>query len=220
MLVQCKECKKEVSSDAKVCPYCGVKDPGVTFGMMLGAGVITVAAIALLVSYCGKSEEKSDTAAPDAPVEQVDKKDLGMTPDEFRDAYNKLASAVDKKYLMPALNVQKGKTQGAFSYTINDGVGVVGTVNNGNGKIKEITLMLAAENDGVTPLVVFLCTSKALNPKISGDENYATISEMVQQAAKKRAEAGEASLEREVGNLRYNMSSNAFTGLTFSISPQ
>jgi len=27
-ITKCKECKKEVSSKAKVCPHCGVKDPG------------------------------------------------------------------------------------------------------------------------------------------------------------------------------------------------
>ncbi|WP_208950167.1 hypothetical protein [Rahnella sp. ChDrAdgB13] len=27
-MLKCKECKKEVSAKAKVCPHCGVKDPG------------------------------------------------------------------------------------------------------------------------------------------------------------------------------------------------
>lgn len=27
-MTKCKECKKEVSAKAKVCPHCGVKDPG------------------------------------------------------------------------------------------------------------------------------------------------------------------------------------------------
>lgn len=27
-MTKCKECKKEVSTKAKVCPHCGVKDPG------------------------------------------------------------------------------------------------------------------------------------------------------------------------------------------------
>ncbi len=27
-LTKCKECKKEVSTSAKTCPHCGVKDPG------------------------------------------------------------------------------------------------------------------------------------------------------------------------------------------------
>ncbi|ECN0101371.1 hypothetical protein [Kluyvera intermedia] len=28
-MVKCKECKKEISSKAKTCPHCGVKNPGV-----------------------------------------------------------------------------------------------------------------------------------------------------------------------------------------------
>ncbi|WP_409450394.1 zinc ribbon domain-containing protein, partial [Cedecea neteri] len=29
-LTKCKECKKEVSSSAKTCPHCGVKNPAIT----------------------------------------------------------------------------------------------------------------------------------------------------------------------------------------------
>jgi tetrahydromethanopterin S-methyltransferase subunit F len=38
MLVNCRECNKQVSSDAKLCPYCGVNDPMPTTlkGMLMG----------------------------------------------------------------------------------------------------------------------------------------------------------------------------------------
>lgn len=29
-IVECKECRKEVSKNIKVCPHCGIKNPGVT----------------------------------------------------------------------------------------------------------------------------------------------------------------------------------------------
>ncbi|MEI7065353.1 hypothetical protein [Dickeya chrysanthemi] len=34
-LTKCKECKKEVSTSAKVCPHCGVKNPSTTAGQVL-----------------------------------------------------------------------------------------------------------------------------------------------------------------------------------------
>lgn len=47
-MVKCKECKKEVSAKAKVCPHCGVKDPGfnpkdafkgfIVLAVLVGAG--------------------------------------------------------------------------------------------------------------------------------------------------------------------------------------
>lgn len=33
-LVQCKECKKEVSTTAKTCPYCGVRNPGIKWNIL------------------------------------------------------------------------------------------------------------------------------------------------------------------------------------------
>ncbi|AIA70278.1 putative membrane protein [Pectobacterium atrosepticum SCRI1043] len=42
-LTKCKECRKEVSTSEKICPHCGIKDPGVTLSMSLVAVVILVA---------------------------------------------------------------------------------------------------------------------------------------------------------------------------------
>ncbi|MCL6349704.1 hypothetical protein [Pectobacterium polaris] len=42
-LTKCRECKKEVSMSAKVCPHCGIKDPAVTLGMLLVMTVMLVA---------------------------------------------------------------------------------------------------------------------------------------------------------------------------------
>ncbi len=39
-LVKCKECKKDVSNKAEVCPHCGVKKPGMN--MLVGAAVLVV----------------------------------------------------------------------------------------------------------------------------------------------------------------------------------
>lgn len=42
-LIKCKECKKEVSSSAKTCPHCGIKNPGVTAGSIVaGLGLLLV----------------------------------------------------------------------------------------------------------------------------------------------------------------------------------
>ncbi|MFJ5510810.1 hypothetical protein [Pectobacterium jejuense] len=42
-LTKCRVCKKEVSMSAKVCPHCGIKDPGVTLGILLVMTVMLVA---------------------------------------------------------------------------------------------------------------------------------------------------------------------------------
>jgi hypothetical protein len=63
-LKPCKECKKEVSVSAKVCPHCGVKDPGITTKEL----VIGIALLGFFVWVIGAwvldsdTEQSADTA--------------------------------------------------------------------------------------------------------------------------------------------------------------
>lgn len=69
-LTKCKECKKEVSTQAKTCPHCGVKDPGVKLSDMLIGLVFLVVigwgAVALLSN--DEPEENATTEEPAAPT--------------------------------------------------------------------------------------------------------------------------------------------------------
>ncbi|RUS01689.1 hypothetical protein [Pectobacterium polaris] len=65
-LTKCKECKKEVSTTAKVCPHCGVKNPGTTFGQTLGAAAIVIA-IGWGVFHWIGSDDESTAAKAEAP---------------------------------------------------------------------------------------------------------------------------------------------------------
>lgn len=61
-LTTCKECKKEVSNTAKICPHCGIKDPGVRWWH----GVIAVLALGVLGTgaymYFGDNSTNSDAS--------------------------------------------------------------------------------------------------------------------------------------------------------------
>lgn len=67
-LVPCKSCKKEVAHNAKTCPHCGVKDPGITGKQMLIGFAVLAAVVAVLAVSCGSSEE--ETKAADAACMQ------------------------------------------------------------------------------------------------------------------------------------------------------
>lgn len=75
-LKPCKSCKHTVDATAKVCPNCGVKTPGVTFGHQVLGVVIVLAVIAGAVSlFSGGSDTKPvektlQQAAPIAAVPQ------------------------------------------------------------------------------------------------------------------------------------------------------
>ncbi len=57
-LTKCKECGKEVATSAKACPYCGVKNPGVSAKDMIVA-VLVIVFIGWLVTQCSSDNESS-----------------------------------------------------------------------------------------------------------------------------------------------------------------
>lgn len=62
-LTKCKECKKEVSTAAKTCPHCGVKNPGVTAKQTLdGCLVLIVLAIGFGVYMAYGDDEQAKAA--------------------------------------------------------------------------------------------------------------------------------------------------------------
>lgn len=81
-LKPCKSCKHKVDISAKVCPSCGVADPGVTIGQKIGGFVILIVIIAVTVSMCSGGYK-------DKPVESVTKnaapKSYLITKDDFRE---------------------------------------------------------------------------------------------------------------------------------------
>lgn len=65
-LTQCKECKKEVSTTAKTCPHCGVKDPGFGAKQKLSGCLIMIIIVAAIAYFVGGDDEKKTTEAPKA----------------------------------------------------------------------------------------------------------------------------------------------------------
>lgn len=61
-MTKCKECKADVSTDAKTCPHCGVRNPGLKPGQAL-AGLALVIGIAVVVVKCTGDDTPSTTAA-------------------------------------------------------------------------------------------------------------------------------------------------------------
>ena len=65
-LTNCKECKKEVSTEAKTCPYCGIDYPGVSNIEVIDnknrrVGVIVLALLVFLSIYIFTRHERADS---------------------------------------------------------------------------------------------------------------------------------------------------------------
>jgi RNA polymerase subunit RPABC4/transcription elongation factor Spt4 len=75
-LVKCKECKKEVSSSAKLCPHCGIKNPSTTAKDYI-LGAIGIIVIIFAVKACSGDDEPAKKVAEKNTVEAVKPRELG-----------------------------------------------------------------------------------------------------------------------------------------------
>lgn len=67
-LIQCKECKKEVSNLAKKCPHCGISKPGMT-AKKAGKGCLLLILLILICGWlAGRGDKTSSTTSE--PVKQ------------------------------------------------------------------------------------------------------------------------------------------------------
>ncbi|CAH5825241.1 hypothetical protein [Klebsiella pneumoniae] len=70
-MTNCKECKKEVSSKAKVCPHCGVKEPARNVGKETAQGCLgLVILVAVLYFFFGGSDDDKGDAKAKATTQQ------------------------------------------------------------------------------------------------------------------------------------------------------
>lgn len=58
-LKKCKECGKDVSSSAKTCPHCGIKNPGVAAKTKV-VGILTLLFMGWLVTQCSSGNDSNN----------------------------------------------------------------------------------------------------------------------------------------------------------------
>lgn len=63
-LTSCKSCKQQVDTTAKTCPHCGVANPGVTTGSIIG-GLVALVFIGIIVVKCVGGGDDDAAAAPE-----------------------------------------------------------------------------------------------------------------------------------------------------------
>lgn len=99
-MTKCKECKQQVSTSAKTCPHCGVKNPGTTTGQIIGGMAILLVGFFALKSCGSSSDSGSATEQTKTEVSDADcRKDLQCWGDRqsmagsgvCKDAVEKLA---------------------------------------------------------------------------------------------------------------------------------
>lgn len=167
-----------------------------------------------------KSEHPAD-APPAIEPEAKPVKNLGMTPEEFRKAFNGIVVQIDAGYKLAKFDIEKGDVNNTFNRSLGRNVGLMGSVGKQDGKLKELMLIVAGggekTEDMLRPVVMILTASQALNPQVDKGENSKIVMDMAKQALA-NIDTGKP-IERTVGQLQYTASASQLTGLMFAISP-
>lgn len=167
-----------------------------------------------------KNENSADAPPAKAP-EAKPVKNLGMTPEEFRKAFNGIVVQVDSDYKLAELDIEKGDVNDTFNRSLGNNVGLIGSVSKQDGKLQELMLIIAGggekTEDILRPVVMILTASQALNPLVDKGENSKVVMDMAKQALA-NSDTGQP-IERTVGQLQYTASASKLTGLMFAISP-
>ena len=103
-LVKCKECKADVSGFAKVCPKCGVKDPGTKWWHKLVAAVVLVFVVVFLLSRCSSGDNESQAAAGGADVDQSARSAQGAAADTYSASAQKFTVTKTKDFSFAGRN--------------------------------------------------------------------------------------------------------------------
>lgn len=121
-LVKCRECQKEISSEAKTCPHCGAakkKKPGFLRNTLYG--IVIVIGVLFIIGTMSDPKERASTSAsanastPSAPA--VPAFAFETTPAQLAAAYDENTVAADNQY-----KGKRYKVTGAVD-SINTGIG-------------------------------------------------------------------------------------------------
>lgn len=114
-LIDCKECGKKISRDAKACPNCGAEMPKRTSAITWVVALFFVATIGTMISANNDAQE---TAQKQAVIEQ--KRIAQLTPDQ-RAAEEKLkAQAAAKKLEADDLDTARSACEDFVKKTLHD----------------------------------------------------------------------------------------------------
>lgn len=166
-MVFCRECKKQVSSDAPACPHCGVLEPGkgatsvpstkdAVLGFLALAAIVGGVLFACSEGDTNKASTSSQQTTPTAPTVQAKQqpKDFGISPSEFRNAYNNLLQTTlgsdGQELRMGSVTVTQGESADSFKQSIPSGnTYIIGRVSKRTGKVDDLLIGIGGSGGSI-----------------------------------------------------------------------
>lgn len=154
------------------------------------------------------------------PVKAKVTKNLGMTPEDFRKAYNDMVGQVDKSWRVAEFEVGKGDVHDAFNAQLGKAAHVVGGVDKVNGKLIDLMVVVGGgqPEDNLQAITAMLSVAQVATQGAAKEKISNAVSTNMQKAMADIDNAGAKPIKVRVGNREYSFVASKFTGLMFSIS--
>lgn len=184
--------------------------------VMLIRGFVIVIIIALFLNTylaSNKPTQPESAAPPPASAETLPLSSLNVTPDQFKENFNRAAIDLDSELRINTLTIQYGVVQNIFRVSLTNSLSVLGTINP-DGKIRNITVLgnpTGAFSDAADALFVINILIHTFDPTLSNHEREEILKEVFTSGA-----IGTKSMIKN--KKRYFFTRSSELGIMFTIS--
>ncbi|ATP85839.1 hypothetical protein B9Y25_05975 [Acinetobacter baumannii] len=204
--------------------------------ILVGGVVINMVLLAMVGVFAPEVEKKEVAAKTEAKIEPEVKKvaevkpqndkaeaNLGMTPEQFRQAFNKRLNDLDISIVRPLgeFNIKNGDVRDVFQVEFSNEINLTGAVNK-DGMLRSITVITVPGKDYEKAMMETLLltgiSANIVNTPENRDRTGKVVIDLIDKALKNVEEDKNTHTET-VGNVEYMAMASKFTGLWFSMEP-
>ncbi|WP_052723864.1 hypothetical protein [Paenibacillus wulumuqiensis] len=144
---------------------------------------------------------------------------IGMTPNQFRTAFNKSSAEVGMDLNLPQPTIESGPAQNTFQYMLSDNIAMTGTINKADGSVREIMLLgqtAGSYEESTNYLLIMGLIMKTVDPSATKEDNAAKMRKLGLMDDNLEL----ANLDKKViiNDLRYSISYLEEIGLMFYVN--
>jgi len=148
---------------------------------------------------------------------------LGMTPEEFRQKFNKRLNDLDVNSIRPLaeFSIKKGDVRDVFQVAFSDELNMTGTVNK-DGMLREITFIVLPEKNAektmMEALILIGIASNTVNSNGDKEKIGKAVTDLITKALK-GMDSEKNDHNQIIGDVKYYSLASQYTGLWFGMSP-
>ncbi|MCW3163102.1 hypothetical protein OMP47_01145 [Acinetobacter baumannii] len=204
--------------------------------ILVGGVAINMVLLALVGVFAPEVEKKEVAVKTENKSEPVVEKvsevktesvkaeaNLGMTPEQFRQAFNKRLNDLDISIVRPLgeFNIKNGDVRDVFQVEFSNEVNMTGAVNK-DGMLRSITVITVPGKDYEKAMMETLLltgiSANIVNTPENRDKTGKVVIDLIDKALK-NVEKDKNTHTETVGNVEYMAMASKFTGLWFSMEP-